>query len=208
MAKPLTVHQLSAGILTGGMARRMQGQDKGLLQLAGEPLVAHTAKKLQPYTQNPLLISANRHAELYKAYGVVVADPPYLADYQGPLAGVLALLEAMPTSSDWLLTLPVDSPFLDPMLAAVLLQAQHSQPEQVAFFAQHERSHPLCLLLHRSTKDALKAYLLAGQRRVQGWLVQQGAVAVDVRHYPASHFMNLNEPADWQRAQELWVEKA
>lgn len=200
--------RLSAGILTGGMARRMQGQDKGLLLLAGEPLVAHAAKKLQPYTQNPLLISANRHAERYEAYGVVVADPPYLADYQGPLAGILALLEAMPTSSDWLLTLPVDSPFISPMLVMDLWQAQQRQPENAVFFAQHERSHPLCLLVHRGTKDALKAYLLAGERRVQGWLVQQGAVAVDVRHYPASHFMNLNEPADWQRARELWVEKA
>lgn len=196
----------SGGILTGGLARRFQTAgaaaiDKGLLDLAGQPLVAHMALKLKPYTALPLLISANRHQAVYQRYGEVVADPADLAGYQGPLAGVLAMLGVM--STDWLLVLPVDSPFLPAALIDALWQAQLEQPAQRIFYVQHERAYPLCMLVHQETAPALAAYLHAGQRRVQSWLAAQGAVAVDLRHYAAEAFFNINTPADLQQAHYL-----
>lgn len=198
--------QLSGGILTGGLARRFQTDDsgvidKGLLDLSGQPLVAHTAKKLQPYCTPPLLISANRNKDKYKKYGEVIADPDDLAGYQGPLAGLLAMLSEITT--EWLMVLPVDSPFVPEALIEALWQAHLDQPQKLAFYAQHERSYPLCLLIHKSSVTALKTYLLAGQRRVQSWLAAQDAVAVNLKHYPAEAFFNINEPADLQRAHRL-----
>lgn len=198
--------QITGGILTGGLARRLQEIDsapidKGLLDLAGQPLVAHSAQKLRSYTAAPLLISANRNKEKYEKYGQVVPDPDYLESYQGPLGGLLAMLTAL--STEWLMVVPVDSPFLPITLTAELWQAHLDQPEKQAFFVQHERTYPLCLLIHKACAPALKAYLLAGQRRVQSWLAAQNAVAVDLRHYPASVFFNINEPVDLQRAREL-----
>lgn len=205
MAK--TKLQLSGGVLTGGLARRFQTEgssspiDKGLLDLAGQPLVAHTVKKLQPYCTSPLLISANRNKNKYKKYGQVVPDPSYLAGYQGPLAGLLAMLSVVVT--DWLMVLPVDSPFVPAALIESLWQAHEVQPKKRMFYVQHERTYPLCLLIHKDCVTALKASLLAGQRRVQGWLAEQGAVAVDLRHYPVEAFFNINEPADLQQAHSL-----
>lgn len=198
--------QLSGGVLTGGLARRFQTDDsgaidKGLLDLAGQPLVAHSVKKLQPYCIAPLLISANRNKNNYKKYGEVITDPDYLAGYQGPLAGLLAMLSVVTT--DWLMVLPVDSPFVPTTLISELWAAHLAQPEKRAFYVQHERSYPLCLLIHKDCAPALKAYLLAGQRRVQGCLAEQNAVAVDLRHYPADVFFNINEPADLQQAHRL-----
>lgn len=197
---------LSGGVLTGGLARRFQAAgssniDKGLLDLAGQPLVAHIAKKLQPYCTPPLLISANRNQNNYKQYGKVIADPDYLEGYQGPLAGLLAMLGEV--STDWLMVMPVDSPFVPAALIAELWQAHTKQPGKRAFYVQHARTYPLCLLIHKDCTPALKAYLLTGQRRVQSWLAEQGAVAVDLRHYPADAFFNINEPADLQRAHSL-----
>lgn len=195
--------QLTGGILTGGQARRLQSLgdiDKGLIELDGQPLVAHTAHKLQPYSSQPLLISANRNKTVYQSYGQVIADPDYLADYQGPLAGVLAMLTHCTT--DWLMVLPVDSPFIPATLIPELWQAHLAQPTATAFYVQHERTYPLCLLLHRRCASSLKAYLLAGQRRVQGWLAEQAAVGVDMRHYAAEDFFNINEPIDVKNARE------
>ena len=47
---------------------RMGGVDKGLQTLHGEPLAAHVLKRLAPQT-GALLISANRHPEVYTALG-------------------------------------------------------------------------------------------------------------------------------------------
>lgn len=194
--------QLTAAVLTGGLARRLQSLgdiDKGLVVLADKPLVTWAAEKLQPYTAYPLLISANRNQTQYAKYGQVVQDPKDLADYQGPLAGLLALLTAATT--DWLMVLPVDSPFVLDQLVPDLWQAHLDQPTKQAFFAQHERNYPLCLLIHKDCAPALRAYLLSGQRKVQQWLAEQNAVAVDVRHYPEHSFFNINEPADIKSAQ-------
>ena len=53
-------------ILAGGRAERMGRRDKGLLPLAGEPLIAHGVRRLRPQVAE-LLISANRHQERYAA---------------------------------------------------------------------------------------------------------------------------------------------
>lgn len=197
---------LTGGILTGGLARRLQSidsqdLDKGLIDLAGQPLVAWSAKKLRLYTHLPLLISANRHHEKYKKYGQVVSDPDYLPSYQGPLAGVLAMLLA--STTDWLMVLPVDSPFISEQLIIDLWQAHLEQPQKRAFFVEHKRIYPLFLLIHTDCAPALKTYLLNGERRVQSWLAQQKAVAVDLRHYPEQGFFNINEPADIQQARNF-----
>lgn len=43
-------------------------RDKGLLLLAGEPLIAHSIRWLQPQVAE-LLISANRHLDIYQQFG-------------------------------------------------------------------------------------------------------------------------------------------
>ena len=58
-------------VLAGGLARRMGGQDKGLIELAGRPLVAHALAALAPQVHT-LLVNANRNLERYTAFGYPV----------------------------------------------------------------------------------------------------------------------------------------
>ena len=61
-------------VLAGGRARRMNGQDKGLILLAGRPLAAWALAALAPQV-TMTLISANRHFDQYAALGApVVTD--------------------------------------------------------------------------------------------------------------------------------------
>lgn len=194
---------VTGGVLTGGQARRLQELgpvDKGLVLLQQRPLVAWVAQTLQQCTTGPLLISANQHPARYAPYGVVVSDPSALPPFQGPLAGLWALLERCPT--DWLAVLPVDTPFVPVALFTELWAAQAQHPSARLFFMQHERSYPLCLLIHRAVLSALQHDVLAGERRVQRWLLQQHAVAVDMRHHPVDYFFNINTPADVKSAQQ------
>ncbi|WP_428608182.1 molybdenum cofactor guanylyltransferase MobA, partial [Sedimenticola sp.] len=100
--------KITAVILAGGMARRMGGQDKGLIDLDGRPLIAHVLERIQPQVAQ-VVINANRNLEQYAAFGhPVISDT--LSDFQGPLAGFLAVMQQI--DSDFIVTLPCDGPCL------------------------------------------------------------------------------------------------
>lgn len=120
---PIERAQITGLILAGGRGQRMGGRDKGLQPFQGEPLAAHVLRRLQPQVGR-VLISANRHADAYAALGApVIGDT--LADFPGPLAGMLAGLQAIET--DYLLTVPCDSPYLADDLAVRLADALAGQ---------------------------------------------------------------------------------
>ena len=52
--------QIDAVILAGGMARRMDGNDKGLVDLNGQAMICHTIDKLSSQVDN-IMINANRN---------------------------------------------------------------------------------------------------------------------------------------------------
>ncbi|SQD07977.1 molybdopterin-guanine dinucleotide biosynthesis protein MobA [Escherichia coli] len=79
-------------VLAGGKARRMGGVDKGLLELNGKPLWQHVADALMTQLSH-VVVNANRHQEIYQASGLKVIEDS-LADYPGPLAGMLSVMQA------------------------------------------------------------------------------------------------------------------
>ena len=188
---------LTGLILAGGRARRMGGQDKGLLFLAGRPLVEHVFERLAPQVTT-VAISANRNLEAYRQLGCPVWTDT-LPDYAGPLAGMLAALEHIDT--DWLITVPVDTPLLPRDLAARLLAAARKadRPAAVATVAGHQE--PAFNLVHRDRLAHLAGALAGGEHRLGAWLAQQAAVPVDFTDQ-APAFDNLNTPTDLQRLEK------
>ena len=75
-------------ILAGGQGRRMGGQDKALVALAGPPLLAHVIARLEPQVER-LALSANGDPARFARYGLPILPDALGA---GPLAGVLAAL--------------------------------------------------------------------------------------------------------------------
>ena len=95
----------------------MGGQDKGLLDWHGKPLIAHLHALTRPLSDD-LIISCNRNAERYRAYAdCVVHDRE--GDFPGPLAGIRAGLAV--ARHPQVLILPCDAPCLD---SALLLNGQ------------------------------------------------------------------------------------
>lgn len=180
---------LYALVLAGGRGSRMGGLDKGLQPHAGRPLVCHVIERLAPQADH-LSISANRHLDTYAALGhPVLPDPDGLA-FAGPLAGMLAGLQALPADA-WLLTAPCDTPRLPADLASRLLTA--AAPHGLAF-ARAAREHPTHALLHARLQAPLATHLQAGGRAVLHWMrsLPHGVARFD----DEAAFGNLNHLAD------------
>ena len=111
----------SAIILAGGLSTRL-GQDKGLVQLAGKPLVRHVLDKTKNLVEETLVVvSSKTQAEKYEK--VLGSDATILVDNaeaHGPLAGAnVGFREASGTYS---LLLPCDAPFISRDILQLLLE--------------------------------------------------------------------------------------
>lgn len=182
-------------ILAGGRARRLGEVDKGLVELAGHPLVAWVADRVAPQVHG-LVISANRNLERYAALGYPVA-PDVLPDQPGPLAGILAASAHL--SGQWLLVVPCDLPFLP----ADLVHRLHGQAEArglaSVYATEPEHAHYAVMLLRRERLADLADYVAGGGRQVRAWLERQGAEGVPFVS-PGPTFFNINTPEDLDRA--------
>jgi len=187
---------VTALLLAGGRATRMGGQDKGLIEVAGRPLAAHVLTAVAPQVAG-LLINANRHAEAYAALGApVVADS--LGGYLGPLAGVLAGLEAART--DLVATVPCDSPFVPGDLVARLHAGLTAAEADIAVAHDGERRQPVFMLLRRSLAPDLRRWLQAGGRKIDAWYADHPIADVDCSDVPAT-FININTPEERDAAE-------
>lgn len=189
--------QVTGVILAGGMARRMGGQDKGLVDFAGRPLVEWVLAALTPQVGG-ILINANRNHARYAGYGhLLVADA--MKDYQGPLAGFACALAASPTP--WIVTVPCDGPYLAPDLVARLTQALAGSGSdagagaELAVASDGHRLQPVYALLPRTLVPSLATFLAAGERKIDRWYAQHRIAIADFSDCPDC-FANINSPAD------------
>lgn len=188
---PVTV---TGAVLAGGLGRRMsadgQGIDKGLQPLRGRPLVAHAIERLAPQV-DAVLINANRNLEAYAAFGLpVVSDA--IAGYAGPLAGLASVLRVAQT--DWVLTVPCDSPLLPDDLLMRMSAAARAADARISVARTAEGEQPVFLLVERSLADDLEGWLAAGGRRIDAWYRRLSPAFAD---FPdAKAFSNINTPAD------------
>jgi molybdopterin-guanine dinucleotide biosynthesis protein A len=182
-------------VLAGGLGRRMGGEDKGLVPIAGRPMVEHVLAALRPQV-GTVLINANRNAERYALYGhPVFADS--LDGYLGPLAGVLSGLQRLAT--EFVVTAPCDAPLVAPDLVSRLYAACAADDADLAVASDGQRPQPVFLLLRARVRPSLEAYLAGGGRKIDTWFAQV-RVATAVFDEPDT-FVNVNDPDERQRVE-------
>jgi len=188
-AAPITRARVTGLILAGGRGTRMGGLDKGLVELAGRPMVAHVAAVLATQA-NGLLISANRNPERYAALGwPVVADE--LGGFAGPLAGFAAGLAACPT--EFMVTAPCDAPLLPRDLVARLARRMVEESAELCVAHDGERLQPVFALLARNLAPALADYLRGGGAKIDRWYAGLRMAQCDFSDQPGA-FVNVNDP--------------
>lgn len=185
-------------ILAGGRGRRVNEQDKGLLQVAGEPLISHVIARIRPQVGR-ILLSANRNQARYRelAESVVSDDAALGEEYAGPLAGLLGGLEQAAT--DYVLVVPCDTPCL-PADLAEKLWAGLSPTTPIAIAHDGIRDQQLVMLLERREINHLRQWLQGGGRAVREWLASRDYAVVEFNN-PAG-FLNLNTVEDVARYEQ------
>lgn len=202
-------HSVLGVLLAGGLSRRMGGGDKGLLELAGKPMMAHALDRLRPQVAD-VIVNANGDPNRFAQFDLpVVADVTEGA--QGPLAGVLAGLlwarENRPQLSH-IVTASSDAPFLPEDLVACLRNAAIADGAPIALAASGGHNHPVIGLWPVALADDLNAALQGGIRKVVQWTAQHGFVTVDfpfltLNGHQVDPFFNANTPEELDAARNI-----
>ena len=196
-------HSVTGLVLAGGQARRMGGEDKGLIELAHRPLLAWVLDCFVSQVDE-VLISANRHHSRYAAFGHrVIADQA--SGFLGPLAGLAAGLAASRTP--WLVMVPCDSPFLPNDLVARFLDLALSHDTPLVCAHDGSRLQPVFSLVHATLLSDLSEYLAAGERKIDQWFDRHRWHPV-VFPERSDMFLNINSPSDLQRVAERLVDQS
>src|SRR5262249_9606229 len=123
-------------LLAGGLARRMGGGDKPMRTIAGKTILQRVIARLAPQCDG-LILNANGDPARFAAFGLpVIADS--VADFPGPLAGILAALDWIAEhrpETEFVLSAAGDCPFLPRDLVARLEAARAEQDAELAVAA-------------------------------------------------------------------------
>lgn len=182
---------ITAVILAGGQGRRMGGQDKGLIEFEGRPIIELLIEQLK--SQNiRIVINANRNQSTYEQFGYpVISDE--LADYQGPLAGFATTMKAVET--DFILTLPCDGPLLADNFIDTFIEVQTEEGHSICVADDGERLQPVYALIKVDLLDSLLSFLQSGDRKIDRWYAQHDYAKVDFSNQK-NMFANINKPED------------
>jgi len=177
----------SAIILAGGRATRMNGLDKGLVNLHNKPLVQYVIERLSAQVDE-ILINANREIAQYERFNLPIFqdDNP---DFIGPLAGFSLGLHHC--KHDYLLTVPCDSPLIPHNLVTRLMQALFEQNADIIIAKSGGHAHPVFCLMKKSIRTSLTTYLEQGGRKVSTWQKSLNYVEVEFNDCDDA-FVNLN----------------
>jgi len=199
-AEPLDPEDLTGVVLAGGRARRLGGIDKGLLELAGRPLVEWVLRALEPQV-GPLLINANRRLASYGHLGFPVV-PDRGRDFAGPLAGIASVMAAAPTG--WVLCTPCDTPLIPKDLGTRLADALIEDDADLAVAHDGSRLHPLHALIPVRLAPSLEERLAHGGGAVHAWYESLRIAIADFSDRPDC-FANINTWDDLQRIERRLV---
>ena len=182
---------ISGVILAGGHGSRLGGEDKGLIDVNGRPMISYCIERFAPQVST-LFINVNRNLTAYRELGFpVITDQ--IADFAGPLAGIAAALSSCKTS--YLATAPCDSPFLPTDLVERLASPLQDSQAAVSVAINSGRPQPVFAVIATQLYESLYDYLTSGGRKIMTWYRQQAIVEVNFGSDDLP-FANINSPDD------------
>lgn len=220
-------------ILSGGVGRRMDYQNKGLVPLknAGKsivlksgmkaeseveveietsadtntqrPLIAHVIERISPQVDQ-LYISANADLESYEAFQLPIIQDCEKWRGKGPLAGIASLLDTL-EDDDIVQVVSCDGPLIPEDLVSRLSAARNENKNLVVYPVTKERSHYLYLQGCVKELRIVAGILETEDLRIRALL--EAVSAVPVLFPDEQTFLNCNSMQDIAKLEELMNEK-
>lgn len=189
----MRLEDITAIVLCGGSAVRLDAVDKTLVAVQGRPLVTYALAGLSAQV-GQIVLACGRDPEPYASLGYPVVADAHAGE--GPLGGLVSALGSV--ESDWILVHPGDTPFPDPGLVARL--GPTADQRGLAVPRTGSQRQQLVLLMSRAMADQLAVFYASGGRAVRLWLDEVEAESVDMSDI-AESFFNVNTPDDLATAE-------
>jgi molybdopterin-guanine dinucleotide biosynthesis protein A len=186
-------------ILVGGASRRM-GQDKAQLRLGSETILERIAGQLSAITSSVTLVGGP------PAY-VSLPNVPDIYEKWGALGGIHAALSAAKT--DWIIVIACDLPFATRDLFEKLKSFADESVDAIVPIQSDGRPQPVCALYRRETcLPETETLIRAGEHTPRALLANVRTRYVQFAELSdlsgaENFFLNLNTPADFERAKWL-----
>lgn len=192
-------------VLAGGLARRMGGGDKPMRTIGGRSILDRVVTRIAPQC-NVLALNANGDPARFAAFALpVIADD--LADFPGPLAGIVAGMDWIATNRPeirWMLSVAGDCPFLPRDLVVRLHEKRITEKAQLAAASSAGQSHPVIGLWDISLRHQLREALVNESVRAVGrWTARYPLATVEWPTTPVDPFFNANTADDLAEAERL-----
>lgn len=183
-------------ILAGGLARRMGGGDKALVTLGGRSFLDRVIDRIEGQVGG-LALNANGDPSRFDQFRLAVVSDT-VPQHPGPLAGILAGLEyAAARNWRWIVTMPVDTPYLPRDLVDRLITVLRGEGAELSCAASGDRIHPVVGLWPAALAPALRAALDGeGTRRVDAFAAARRRAVARWPVEPHDPFLNINSAAD------------
>jgi molybdopterin-guanine dinucleotide biosynthesis protein A len=197
----------SAIVLAGGLSSRL-GQDKGLLLLAGKPLIKHVLDAVDNIVDERMVV-VSRREDVDKYLKATACGASIIVDkgeMHSPLAGALSGFEE--TSGEYSLLLPCDTPFTSRDVLALLLELCTGRNACVPRWPNGYVEPLQAVYRTEPALEASRIALRAGRLNVQAMLdglrcVRYVSTLVLEQLDPGlKAFFNINTPLDLKRAEQ------
>lgn len=186
-------------ILAGGRGARLALGPKHAVVLGGRTLLAHARARIAPQV-SALALSINDEVPDEARDLTILRDRD--ANRGGPMMGVLSGLEwAARAGADYLVSVPVDAPFLPEDLTRRLCDGGAGG---AAYAAHDDTAFNVCALWPTSALQAVHSLVTeTGVRRVRYVLDALEAARVSFSSPEAKRFLNINTAEDLRQAEEF-----
>jgi len=200
--------QRSAVILAGGFSRRF-GKDKGLVVLAGKPLVLHVIERVYNIVEEIVVVVSSKDQKekfeiLLEKKAKLVIDKN---ESQSPLVGAMTGFES--AQGEFSLLLPCDTPLVSTQIVQFLLDmctdrsaaiprwpSGYIEPLQAAYHTKSALAAAKTALEQRNMNMRSMIDNLRGVRYVSTMVLEQMEPELLT-------FFNINIPQDLKRAESL-----
>ena len=174
-------------IILDGCKSSLMGQDKGLLDIKGKPMVKYIIDNLKSSGIDDIIIVANN--DEYKKFNQKVYRD--IIKEQGPLGGIYTGLSH--SYSEWNLIVSCDVPNLTPKYFNLLIEQGTNKP--LSILQNEGRNHYLIGFFHQSLTPVVKEHLELRILKMEDFFENVGGWAIPVCDYLETNttdFTNVN----------------
>lgn len=199
----------SAIILAGGFSRRF-GQDKGLLLLAGKPLIKHVMHTICDIVDEAIIVVSSK-AQARNFAKVTGSDVRTVIDannMQGPLIGALAGFER--AYGEYSLLLPCDTPLVSRDILLLLLELRKNKNAVIPRWPNGYIEPLQAVYRTRPALEAAKKTSNAGKADMRSMVDELRTIryistlVLQQLDHELRTFFNINTPLDLRMAEFMF----